>query len=385
MTKISFPVEKFGDFLSKLEAVNKRLQRKGSPLFVVVEHVEHIKNIDDVGNTRKWVEITLEGPKTMKVTCEFVGSITFVEGVKQIFSLDAADVSLGSIPADRLVCDHCKVNRFRVKYFFFRSEGKLLSIGSSCAKDYFGWNIEAYLDAYNIMIDASFALQEDEGFGGRGSRLTFLNDMILATYVASEGFKATWISKSNTDYAKVPTSIIINSVLFPGKSKVIAEAKAEAAKLLDDTYYAKVQDKLIEKFGDVNPSNDFEFNIQNNLFDAEGLREFVVSPGIVGYAIYSAMHEKIESSESASSFLGVVGQKLTVEVRVLETKKIDTQYGQSLLLVMETPDGNIVKSFSTAAFAYNVIVGSTYKVTGTVKSHDMFNGKNSTMLTRIKG
>lgn len=387
MTKLSFNADLLGDFMTKLAFVNKKLEKYGLPL-VRIEHLDSVKHINDLGNAEKWSEITLVGPETVKTGNEFVGTISFKDGVKQIFTIAGEDVVLGAIPDAQLTCDHCKVNRRRVKYFFFREEGKLVSIGSSCAKDYFGWDIERYLDMFTYLAEYAGELSEEGLGGGRRSSSIFLNDVILATYIATSEWKAAWVSKEKAEMNDTgSTGQYIFGVLYPAPvDTALIRQKAAVAAALPEGFYENVQAKLLAQFGNLDPSSDFEFNVFNNLFMGKGdLREFVVSPGIVGYAIHSVMHEKIESDASVSSFVGTVGEKVTFKATILEVKEIQTQFGASLLIIMADENGNQLKSFSTAQFAYDAVVGNTYTVTGTIKSHDTYKGTKSTMLTRIKG
>jgi hypothetical protein len=388
MTTFTFNAQLVATFMEKVAFVNAKLLRYNLPTITVLQ-LDSVKHITELGKVEKWAKVVLDAPKTVKAGAdiEYLGTILFVDGIKQIFTVETADVTLGDIPDASLTCDHCKVNRKRIKYFMFRENGKIVSIGSSCAKDYFGWDIERYLDMFTYLADAAKELTEESMSSGFHSHSIFLNDVILATYMATSKWKSEWVSKAKADLSDKPsTGKVITHILFPFEDRGLVEEKRAVKASLPATFYEEVQAKLVATYGNTIPSNDFEHNIINNCFDGDGtLREFVVSAGIVGYAIYSVMHEKQAGSARVSNFVGTVGDRISAFVKVLDIKAIESAYGTSLLLVMEDSDGNLLKTFSTSQFAYNLVVGNTCTITGTIKCHETYRDIKSTVLTRVKG
>jgi len=78
------------------------------------------------------------------------------------------------------------------------------------------------------------------------------------------------------------------------------------------------------------------------------------------------------------------GDKVTVTGTVSVAKTIDTQYGASNLIVIETENKEAVKLFTTAQWAWDVDANQTITVTGTVKSFDEYEGRRQTQLARPK-
>ena len=71
--------------------------------------------------------------------------------------------------------------------------------------------------------------------------------------------------------------------------------------------------------------------------------------------------------------------------KVLCAKRVESDYGTSMLVVLETGDGDKLSTFATAAWVWGVHAGDTVTVTGTVKAHDEWDGEKRTVLTRTKG
>jgi hypothetical protein len=140
MTK-TFDKSLMDTFIVKLLKINKKLAKYGKGIEILSTTEKTYQQLDEAGNSKTVVSVTVElsGPEILhngrKV--QHVGTISFKDGVKQIFNAIEGDLVLGTIEDSKLGCDHCHINRNRVKYFFFKEEEKLLCIGSSCAIDYF--------------------------------------------------------------------------------------------------------------------------------------------------------------------------------------------------------------------------------------------------------
>ena len=79
-----------------------------------------------------------------------------------------------------------------------------------------------------------------------------------------------------------------------------------------------------------------------------------------------------------------VGDAVVVSGVIAVATTIDTQYGESRLVVIETPEREAVKLFTTASWAWGVERGEALAVSGTVKSFDTYDGKPQTQLVRPK-
>lgn len=90
-----------------------------------------------------------------------------------------------------------------------------------------------------------------------------------------------------------------------------------------------------------------------------------------------------ERAAQPHEWIGDVGAKVTFTGKVLFTKWVDSRFGRSLLIVFQHETGT-VKTFTTAAALVELAKGDEVTVTGTVKSHDMYEGRKSTMMSRPK-
>lgn len=89
------------------------------------------------------------------------------------------------------------------------------------------------------------------------------------------------------------------------------------------------------------------------------------------------------AAKAASRWIGTVGEKTTVTGTVVFTKRVETNYGSSRLVVIDA-DGDKVTVFSTAAWAWDADKGHTVTLVATVKAHEVYDGEKRTVLARAK-
>jgi hypothetical protein len=94
----------------------------------------------------------------------------------------------------------------------------------------------------------------------------------------------------------------------------------------------------------------------------------------------------IQAAKPVPQYLAVeVGDKVEVEGTVIVRTPCETRYGISLILVIETVEGNQVKTFGTADWLWGTERGDAVKMSGTVKDLAEYQDVKQTILTRTKG
>lgn len=81
---------------------------------------------------------------------------------------------------------------------------------------------------------------------------------------------------------------------------------------------------------------------------------------------------------------GAEGAVVTVAGVVAVAVNVDTAYGTSRLIVIETPKREAVKVFTTASWAWGIERGEALTVTGAIKAHTVYEGRAQTQLVRPK-
>ena len=91
-----------------------------------------------------------------------------------------------------------------------------------------------------------------------------------------------------------------------------------------------------------------------------------------------------QMSVGTSEYVGEVGSKVNTEATITGLRKINGAYGESTLVTMEDPDGNVIKTFTTAAWANDATVGDRVALAATVKKQAEFRGVPETVVSRPK-
>lgn len=92
----------------------------------------------------------------------------------------------------------------------------------------------------------------------------------------------------------------------------------------------------------------------------------------------------VHTARAQQTYLGEIGTKIAATGTVLRAITVEGFYGRSRLIIVETADGNQVKTFGTGASLWRVERDDVVTISGTVKSHEMYEGDRQTVLTRTK-
>lgn len=95
-------------------------------------------------------------------------------------------------------------------------------------------------------------------------------------------------------------------------------------------------------------------------------------------AIKSAI-ENLVYDPGISEYVGDIGDRLTLTLKVTGSRSIDSYYGSSIVHTMEDEAGNV---FVWITSAKNWPIGTVKTIKGTVKEHKTFRNTKQTILTR---
>lgn len=84
---------------------------------------------------------------------------------------------------------------------------------------------------------------------------------------------------------------------------------------------------------------------------------------------------------SVSQYQGEVGDRLDRTLTVKKVTQLENYFGTSTFYLFEDESGN---EYCWTTAARQLELGETYEVRGTVKAHQVYKGKNQTVLTRCK-
>ena len=313
--------------------------------------------------------------------------------LQRSFKEDVGDLT----PNHKLTCSHCNKKRLRKRYFVFKKNDELVYIGSDCQDHYISFDPSFFnfwdTDSNNIEV------------GGSGSDFTFPLNRFLGIVRK--------IVKEDGGYISVAKSVRMYEKMNPdARYEELNEYgdKFSTKKKVDD-FIAYNSLKELSKFS----NNDKEINeiittVKNDLSDAKSdyeinlknalSTEYVLakSRGIVASVFayldnkekskeWEKLKAKKEKNKAKFKHIGTIGQKEIVEVKLVDAKWIDSQWGGTTLFIMATKDNQVIKSFSNSSvFDYflndkkEIIKDKFIKFNAVIKKHSEFDGTKETLI-----
>jgi hypothetical protein len=274
-------------------------------------------------------------------------------------------------------CDHCKINRYRKSTYIVRSDaGEQLQVGSTCLKDFLGWNTNPVW----IVEPSDSDLFGDIGYG-HSAPVYSVDTVLAAAWACVEAFGYVRSGEPNS------TKYTVLSVLdprTPDERKLAEKLRPHVA----ESYNAATMIREFILSDAFSGYGDYVLNLKNiarSEFVEPRFFGFLVSaPQAWAKAQERTLIKQREKSEVTNEFLGSVGDKLDLPVTLKAIRFIDGDWGVTTLYTFVTDDGHIVKWFSTRTVFTDADVDKSFDIRGTVKKHDEYNGTKSTVLTRCK-
>ncbi len=295
-------------------------------------------------------------------------------------------------------CDHCGVNRQRNDVFVVHGaqltekHSRYMVVGRTCIADFLGGISPSQLGWYAESLHA-LDLREFESFGGGGYRL----EMDIERYITCSATAirvAGWVSKkavqergggySTADMAKD----IYHGKLYRGTN---GEPTSQST-----TRYGTSNERMISTNSDeaeaekaiawackIDPeqANDYLINVHKVAdlsyapWNLSGIAASIVS----AYQREQGRLATAKPSDPSGQVIGRIGERLIVTLTVERINTIETIYGRTNIHMFRDENGNVVKWFASKE---SLVIGQTYRVTGTVKTHGEYHGMAETVLTR---
>ena len=381
------------DKMAELAKIAKRYDLE-VPTYVVLE-TRVVTNSD--GLPEEWATVqVIEQPLVIEGGWKFLALIDHTDIGNVVRSAPGIDDDLSAFQDVDGTCDHCGKVRNRTKTLVVKNEdGQVLRIGKQCAKAYlpswklpltdavsdYLWQLETLTDAWR---DLSFGM-------GAGSPDLTTNDILEAAIrvVATFGYRSA--SNASPEMGLVSTKDLVEDVLSQSKSEDVIELR-EQVKGTSAEVVEMMKAGLVDYMGrlkamaDARDISTFENNLRVALH--KGGRK---NMGLITWTVESVRRdiEKMvaeqvkaeQQAERTNEWIGAIGNRITVSGTCVTSKAIETMYGVSFLVIIDT-EGGQVKAFTTASNIPDL--GETVTVTARVKDHEFYNGMKQTVITRPK-
>ncbi|MBZ5497770.1 MAG: hypothetical protein LAP85_15310 [Acidobacteriia bacterium] len=336
---------------------------------------------------RRVFELEVEGETPKYEGWEFVAAIQHEEAGNILRTVPGFE---GEIPQQYRTaqrwCDYCKIDRgWKDTYLVRHDDGSWKQVGRNCLKDFMGHaNPHQLAEFAEILIDLGdlcTSAGDDDWMGGCEpvARSWSIETWVAITvaYIRTEG----WVSRKEQDVKMLTATVgrVLDHVdpRYRGKrAEVINSDCAEAKAAIE--WARNLPADL---------SSDYLWNLR-----VACSSDYVTarSAGIVCSLIVSyrrAMEREIErrkrfQSDKDSRFFGEVGKRAVYELTVTFTKEIDSNYGLMTLVKFRDQNGNVATWFASGRPSW-FEMGETHKVKATVKKHELYQGIQQTILTRV--
>lgn len=308
----------------------------------------------DNGDKLAVVDVTYTGPVSAKHDGWRIVAVTEWTTGGPV-TMVAPDATCAVVRPAAPVCDHCGTKRGRNwTWTAVNDAGEHLYLGGDCAEKYWGGiGIWAAFNVYNALKDLAYGPDDadgDDGWGGGGRANCWdLDDVLGMTIelVAEKGYEKGGVTKA-----------IIATALGKKVGHGVPAAKIEALKAL-----------VMGKAGD----SEYWLTVK------EIIKAGHVTRRTLGWVVsVPTAAARLAVEEVVSEWVGVEGARAPMTLTLLG--RYENNWGLTSKLVDDK--GNAVVCFGVLPPKW--AVGETKAVVAYAKKHDLYNGKKSTVINRLK-
>lgn len=273
-------------------------------------------------------------------------------------------------------CFHCSLKRNRKQTVVVEKGGEFVQVGTKC--------LEAYTEcAAGVMILNEIEKFRAWGNGGNldGSEWAYsVRDILACAVRVTEGATLYHKVGGEHDCTKHSTFECLNQIRLTGSKEPLWSWPSDEDFKLADT----ILQWVISTF---DPSNSYQCNVLS-LLEASEVRPNhvgIMASVIGGWVRYNM--QQATKVEKANEWVGKKGETFMTEATLTRKNGFGTRYGYMTIYTFEDAKGNIIVWKTTATILvgeYEIRVGTSVMLKGTVKDHDMYKSTKQTVLTRCK-
>jgi hypothetical protein len=396
---------------SAVDKANKKATKIGVPGYVLIEGDRSHRDVKkpDPFNPGSYkvvgqietihVEVLGQAPRYAGWT--FVATLTWDSNSPVIRKIEGLDVDTDAARPNLkpLWCDHCNAARDRNETYLLVSDtGEFKQVGSTCLREFLGVEVNLHLIGFNPyegcdstnryapsrfgilnLLEDTLALVREYGWlsasvaynqGGIATKTRVLDaNEDFSQKGPGNDYRAAIVKHHREDDRETAIEVLrwVREVL-PATSEYASNLKAAVGE--PEIHTVTTDD-----------GTTVDLDASTCRRDNVGL---VVS-AVTGYQRWSEKEaaRKVETANTLNEYVGTVKDRLRdLHLTVVSTRWIQSDFGSSLLVVLRDAEGHAFKWFATNAPAALETVGQQVVLDGTVKKHEEYNGRKSTVLTR---
>lgn len=379
--EIDLTPAEFGLTAEKIAKLNQRALKRGwtGILTVTGEEFTEVTKLDNgLERKRQMVHVTISGNAPKYDGWTFLARCDWSDGGMVLFTapgvegIDRSGITEGA-------CDHCGIDRYRKSTYIVRhDDGRQVQVGSTCLKDFLGWNTSPVF-IYPPSDDDLFG----EGGYGHSTPVYDVETILAASWACIQEFGYV----RSGDYSGNATKYTVLSVLDPRTPKEKELSAAIRPHIPESMNAARmIRDFILSD--EFSGTSEYVINLKNIA------RSEFVEPRFVGFLVSApqawakarerSLIRERERAEFTNEFLGQPKDKLELTVTLKSIRFIESYYGVTTLYTFQADTGHLVKWFASKTVFTDADVDKTFAIKGTVKKHDTYQGTRSTILTRCK-
>ena len=366
----------------KMNKLNQRALKRGWTGIITVTGEAFTEETDNgVGlkRTRQMVHTVISGDAPKYDGWTFLARIEWTDNDEAVvFTAPGIE----GIDRDRLApmwCDHCGIKRYRKYTYAVRNDdGNELQVGSTCLKDFLGWNTNPVW----ILPPSDNDLYGESGFG-HSTPVYSVETVLAASWACIQAFGYV----RTTDYSGQATKYTVLAVLDPRTpaerelARKITPHIAESASMAKRIHAFLLSDEF-SGFGEY--VTNLKAIARSEFCQPKFVGFLASAPQAWAKAQERSLIKQREKAEITNEFLGEIKDKLELPVTLKSIRFLESDWGVTTLYTFATDDGHIVKWFSSRRVFTDRDLERPMTIKGTVKKHDEYQGTKSTVLTRVR-
>ena len=369
--------------VAKIEKINARAARKGftGRLSVDTERVE-VTTTNDLGFevTEVLYDVTITGEPPRYNGWTLLAVLDWDSEAGLIVRTAPGVESVGREGLREGWCDHCRTNRDRAKTYLVGSDdGGQVQVGSTCIKDYLGWQgAISFISEHTVQDEIETFL----GGGGYVERRWPVPTVLAAAWAAIQVYG--WQPASSYG---ATTKDVVYKVLDP-RTKWDREEVAALRPYLERSYAQAAIVRAWVGSEAFSGRSEYVTNLKQ-ITAAEhatgrSIGFLASAPQAWAKAQERDLTRRAEQGSIVNEFVGAVKDKLELDVTIKSIRYVTNDYGTATVYTLLGADNHLYNWYATRGVLGETADDTVYRITGTVKRHDEYQGRKSTVLTRCK-
>lgn len=384
--KALIPAENVSSLQKKISKLIRRAQRNNlPPMELVLGETKAVRKypstdaeMGSLALSDGWIEyyqeVELTGVMPVIEGWSFVAKIEHTPEGNMVKSMDPA-VSMAYTEL-KPHCEHCKSNRRRKETYILKNE-KEIQVGTECIKNYMSLNNAEYI---LMLAEATKYFRESEDYEDDfrvGRKIAAAETIDFIATAVQCVMKYGWQPSSYRDNES-GTGAKTFYHLTAIRDRDFQDREIDPCDRAKELAKAYIEELLVAGKQD----NAFMHNIQIVLKLGFVTRKESNMMAVCAKNILQAEADRKAKAGLKNEYFGNVKDKVTVEVTITKRIGFDTNWGSSMLFIMQDDEGRQFKTVNAGSF--NAQLGDKVKIKGTIKAQEEYKGIKQTVLTRVK-